>query len=103
MLPDRVSNPGPLTYESGALSIALRGPAIGVGRDGRVEKGGGVRLHFYSSAPKLNELQKDLLNTVHLISYKVVIVLLDAGESITYPKSRKEGEESFKFTSQQHT
>ena len=28
MLPDRVSNPGPLTYESGALSIALRGPAI---------------------------------------------------------------------------
>ena len=27
MLPDRVSNPGPLIYESGALSIALRGPA----------------------------------------------------------------------------
>ena len=26
MLPDRVSNPGPLTYESDALSIALRGP-----------------------------------------------------------------------------
>ena len=25
MLPDRVSNPGPLTYESGALQIALRG------------------------------------------------------------------------------
>ena len=30
MLPDRVSNPGPLTYESGALPIALRGPASGV-------------------------------------------------------------------------
>ena len=29
MLPDRVSNPGPLTYESGALPIALRGPADG--------------------------------------------------------------------------
>ena len=29
MLPDRVSNPGPLTYKSGALSIALRGPAYG--------------------------------------------------------------------------
>ena len=29
MLPDRVSNPGPLTYESGALPIALRGPARG--------------------------------------------------------------------------
>ena len=28
MLPDRVSNPGPLTYESGALPIALRSPAI---------------------------------------------------------------------------
>ena len=27
MLPDRVSNPGPLTYESGALPIALRGLA----------------------------------------------------------------------------
>ena len=26
MLPDRVSNPGPLTHESGALPIALRGP-----------------------------------------------------------------------------
>ena len=25
MLPDRVSNPGPLTYESGALSIVLHG------------------------------------------------------------------------------
>ena len=31
MLPDRVSNPGPLTYESGALPIALRGPAIWTG------------------------------------------------------------------------
>ena len=27
MWPDRVSYPGPLTYESGALPIALRGPA----------------------------------------------------------------------------
>ena len=27
MLPDHVSNPGPLTYESGALPIALRDPA----------------------------------------------------------------------------
>ena len=30
MLPDRVSNPGPLTYESGALPIALCGPAFSV-------------------------------------------------------------------------
>ena len=28
MLPDRVPNPGPLTYESDALPIALRGPAV---------------------------------------------------------------------------
>ena len=28
MLPDRLWNLGPLTYESGALRIALRGPAI---------------------------------------------------------------------------
>ena len=27
MLPDRVSNLGPLTYETGALPIVLRGPA----------------------------------------------------------------------------
>ena len=26
MWPDRVSNPGPPTYESGALQTALRGP-----------------------------------------------------------------------------
>ena len=32
MLPDRVSNPGPLTYESGALPIALRGPAPVTGK-----------------------------------------------------------------------
>ena len=30
MLPDRVSNPGLLTYESGALPIALRGPAVDI-------------------------------------------------------------------------
>ena len=28
MLPDRVSNPRSLTYELGALPIALRGPAL---------------------------------------------------------------------------
>ena len=27
MWPDQISNPGPLTYESGALPTALRGPA----------------------------------------------------------------------------
>ena len=28
MWPDRVSNPGPLTYESGVLSTVLRGPDL---------------------------------------------------------------------------
>ena len=28
MWPDRVSNPGPLTYESGALPTAILGPAF---------------------------------------------------------------------------
>ena len=32
MLPDRLSNPGPLTYETGALPIALRGPLIQEGQ-----------------------------------------------------------------------
>ena len=36
MLPDQVSNPGPLTYESGALPIALRGPACG-DAEGRIQ------------------------------------------------------------------
>ena len=31
MLPDRVSNSGPLTYESGALPIALRGQILCAG------------------------------------------------------------------------
>ena len=30
MWPDRVSNTGPLTYESGAIPTALRGPAAGI-------------------------------------------------------------------------
>ena len=33
MLPDRVSNPGPLTYESGTLLIALRGPVYSGNRN----------------------------------------------------------------------
>ena len=38
MLPDRVSNPGPLTYESGALPIALRGPACFDARTAEFDK-----------------------------------------------------------------
>ena len=38
MLPDRVSNPGPLTYEPGALPIALRGPAYDLCVDGMLNQ-----------------------------------------------------------------
>ena len=44
MLPDRVSNPGPLTYESGALPIALRGPAKGMLAPSQIIGGGGGGL-----------------------------------------------------------
>ena len=41
MLPDRVSIPGPLTYESGALPIALRGPANAFGNESFIFRWGG--------------------------------------------------------------
>ena len=40
MWPDRVSNPRPLTYESGALSTALRGPASEEWTDGQTDRDG---------------------------------------------------------------
>ena len=43
MLPDRVSNPGPLTYESDALPTALRGPAGGICKG--LQCCNGVRLY----------------------------------------------------------
>ena len=47
MWPDRVSNPGPLTYESGALSTGLCGPA-----------GGGVGVGLESGGWRGREKQK---------------------------------------------
>ena len=38
MWPDRVSNPGPLTYESGVLPTALRGPARRSRKGGFIER-----------------------------------------------------------------
>ena len=43
MLSDRVSNPGPLTYESGALPIALRGPAY---QDEAAHNKSSLDLHY---------------------------------------------------------
>ena len=49
MFPDRVSNPGPLSYESGALPIALRGPAeIHVNGSITVKILRGVSFHIMS-------------------------------------------------------
>ena len=49
MLPDRVSNPGPLTYESGALPIELRGPALQVSK---------ITFPYYGRLPKTSNRKK---------------------------------------------
>ena len=46
MLPDRVSNPGPLTNESGALPIALRGPAYCIGNHKKIVKAASSYVSF---------------------------------------------------------
>ena len=46
MLPDRVSNPGPLTYESGALPIALRCPAHLTSKSGVLGSIPGLATYF---------------------------------------------------------
>ena len=59
MLPDRVSNPGPLTYESGALPIALRGPAL---------RGIHV-LYIPSNVSKISVISRVLLFPTHEMKY----------------------------------
>ena len=50
MLPYRVSNPGPLTYESGALPIALRGPA-NVSKENNLGPGEKIRYIWCLKGP----------------------------------------------------
>ena len=45
MWPDRVSNPGPLTYDSGALPIALRGKKGGINGNDTVASPNKVSIH----------------------------------------------------------
>ena len=59
MLPDRVSNPGPLTYESGALPIALRGPAT-------------LWPFAYKNIPKL------MMNGLVWIEKQTILLLIEA-------------------------
>ena len=75
MLPDRVSNPGPLTYESGALPIALRGPAFSekIRLDVSSESSAGQRIYMtnqalFSSKYKTKKLKCRLLQ--FLFSFK---------------------------------
>ena len=61
MWPDRVSNPGPPTYESGALSTALRGLAAAkqsVGSELQIRRGLRIILEylFYSQRDALRPL-----------------------------------------------
>ena len=53
MWPDRVSNPGPPTYESGALPIALRGLAPWM-------TGGGQPIPAGLSYPPLKTLEQQI-------------------------------------------
>ena len=70
MLPDRVSNPGPLTYESGALPIALRGPApVTLIKSLRMTLTFGIIMsssaHIYT---KCNALDSKQFREIHCIS-----------------------------------
>ena len=62
MLPDRASNPGPLTYESGALPIALRGPAYAWGNLCRSERVSVGR-------------ERSRRSTTVLVMFKTIVVL----------------------------
>ena len=64
MLPDRVSNPGPLTYESGVLPIALRGLAP-------LKQ---PQKNLYHSVRK----EKLILCTAELPKTKIFVVILEA-------------------------
>ena len=52
MWPDRVSNPGPVTYESGALPTGLRGP------ESDYQKKAGLSHSFLGMGPGPLELGK---------------------------------------------
>ena len=65
MLPDRVSNPGPLTYESGALPIALRGPACALCTNGGIH--GGILVHLTLSDTITSTVTRALDQTEYLV------------------------------------
>ena len=60
MLPDRVSNPGHLTYESGALPIVPRGPAVRIRSRPEVIKLFFLNAHKYENIKKLSIFQSQI-------------------------------------------
>ena len=76
MLPDRVSNPGPLTYESGALPIALRGPAT-------ADTSVGFEVRIKSSM--LSCLVGSVTKLVPLLSTPCAVAIRGENQSILSP------------------
>ena len=85
MWPDRVSNPGPLTYESGALPTALRGPAACV-----ENKSSGICSCKYSSVYVIALLLKTcmLKNGIQLVVVVALLVYVHG----KHLRSRREGQ-----------
>ena len=81
MLPDRVSNPGPLTYESGALPTALRGPVKSV------EGKPGIELGTSDSVDLLLTALHDLANKLE--DTKVVSIGTNGGQTWRYTQNLK--------------
>ena len=103
MLPDRVSNPGPLTYESGALPIALRGPA---------QLSSESRLYYIELLFILNLMIVILCNMYKEIKFKLSLCYMYMYASVTssicsccniiqylHPRFLSENETKFTLTS----
>ena len=67
MLPDRASNPGPLTYESGALPIALRGPARCM--ETAVHGIQAIDPHYFYLTLRQNTTSGEIKNCVYIFIY----------------------------------
>ena len=80
MLPDRVLNPGPLTYESDALPIALRGPAyLAVKQSWQYTCTWQKKRRFFGVSPVLNKVGNVILH-----SFLVLAVLYHDGKGDLY-------------------
>ena len=72
MLPDRVSNPGPLTYKSGALPIALRSPAIWVVHLPKQTETGSTTYYILLDCLGHAQLQLQILSHLKVAGYSVM-------------------------------